>query len=881
MGKKSKNKNPLNGSASPVAVKRKLSKEEEPPAKRPKDEKWFPGKFVLLKPQTEPQTPEDKTRKSAKAKQPKESQAPSPSKKKKSDHKMNREPSGESTRVFNGESTKKKTDLNVSKKSDLEKIYEDSLSESDDDEWMDMSGDEIDFESDSDNEEVGEEWSTDTDYCDGDSLSLEDSISDLMDEDEYSFHESDCESVLESDDAEDSDDFLPEYMRGYLGGYDSSDDSDYKPDLEDKYVKFGHAVLYDALGLDLAFGDSHKSHIIEIRDIRPAIMEKIEEEIPDLVTLTGDFRVEQDAEVVVEEVWEQTTLSQGAEAFIKDLRINDEEEGLHCDQLAKCATFYYCNEDKGVVVKLSGTIHFHGILIIRPIANRVQVNGYTLQPHEVITATSISRADYFLNLTPVVDASYSKETLQDELSKLLQIDEATKIVASFDPKTETLLHLKQGLPEPTVEVLKNYSPHALIPSKKMILTNSPCQSSELLLSAKFFVGSENLRINSFELNEQWNHLEVKSSSRLFIIGGKNVGKSGLCQFLINKNVESFEKILLIDLDIGQPICGAAQTISATVITKPLIGPGYLSNNQPDKCLLYGDKSVMIAPFKYLRCVQQLAAFCAKNPDYQNIPWVVNTMGYQKGFGLQLVCLLTKILQPTDVVQIQHQISSYNFAKIVTEQLANDFEFTLFDTDDVAGVPTQNVFTTHVLDSIVNNREIDSDLKWISNSADKRKLSMLAQLAKLLKGNQQSFNDVIPFVAPINKIRMLVIDEEYSQREQGFNMDLLNGNLVYLCQLQGIAPLDSNSILECHGVGIVRGIDKINEKIFILLPQTGSVNKLQANVNVLAIANIPLPAEVLLKQNYSIAGTVPHVTFFKDRNASSKKYVNKRRIKDCF
>lgn len=879
MGRKSKKKNLSNGHAPSPANKRKLTHADDPPAKRQKEEeKWFPGKFVLLKPQTSDdeiiETPES----------PKENEAPASTSqdKKSKKSKVNGDTNGKSSRVEE-KPKKKKTKIEPTiKKSDLEKIYADNASGSDNDEWMDMSGDELDFESVSDDEELGEEWSTDTDYSEGDSMSFgdssDDSLDDSLDEEEYSFHGSDCESV-ETDDDEDEGGRNYKYMRS---DGNSSDDSDYVPDLEDKYIKFGHAVLYDAKGLDLAFGDSFESQIIEIKDIHPAIMDKnVDEEVPDLVTLTGDVSMEDDNKVPPEAVWKQTTLSQDAESLIKDLQIDDDEEGLKCDELLKCATFYDCIDDQGVVLKLSNTIHFHGILIIRAIANRVQVNGYTLQPTEVITATSISRADYFLNLTPVVDANYSKEILQENLKNLLTFVDATKIIKTFDPKKEVLVHVQQGLPDPTVEMLKNYSQHALLPSKKMILTNSPCQSSELILSAKFFVGSENLRINSFELNEQWHHLEVQSSSRLVIIGGKNVGKSGLCQFIINKNIESFKKILLIDLDIGQPICTPAQTISATLITKPIIGPGYLSKNQPDKSLLYGDKSVMIAPFKYVRCVRQLVEFCAKNPDYKDIPWVVNTMGYQKGFGLQLVCLLTKILQPTDVVQIQHGVQSYNFAKILTEELANDFEFTFFDSDDVAGVPARNVFTTHVLDSIVNNRGSDSGVKWISNSTDKRKLSMLAQVAKLLKSNQQSLNDVTPFVAPIDKIRMLVIDEEYSQREQGFNMDLLNGNLVFLCRADNEMFLDSNSILECHGVGIVRAIDKNNGKIFLLLPQTDSGDKLQVSVNVLALGNIPLPSEILLKQNYSIAGNVPHVTFFKDRNASSKKYVNKRHIKDCY
>lgn len=862
-------------------VKRKTSGDVEPPSKRQKDDEWFPGKFVLLKPPTTEEEEgnvagsssmqeEDKVISSASSKR-------NAKKKKKKLNVNGLASNGEGTAkqdqpangTTNGKKKKKKPKKDDGKAVlDLAKLYENMSS--DDDDWMDMGDSEIgdtedSFESLSD-EEVGEEWTTDTDYSECESLSDEDeSFCDA-----HSFHESECDSVSVSD----------ENDHEYYDDDCSSDDSDYVPEIEDKYVKPGDAVVYDAKGLDFAFGNSTKSQIIEIKDIQPAIVEKNEDEAPELIPPDDEVAME---DTIVAAPPAALVISDDAEGLLRDLQIEDDDDRLQCSQLqlAGCATFHDCKEDQGVVVKLTNTIHFHGILIIRAIANNVQVNGYKLQPQEVITTTSISRADYFLNLTPVVEGNYSRVKTLEELVKLLPHEEANNVIYDFDYKTQAIVHLQRGLPDATLEMLQNYSSHPLLPSKKMILTNSPCPSSEIILSAKFFVGSDNQKVTSFELNDQWNNLEFKADSRLLVVGGKNVGKSGLCQFVINKHIAEHKKILLIDLDIGQPICSPAQTISATLLTKPIIGPGYLSKNEPDKCLLYGDKSIMISPFKYVRSVRQLVQFCNDNPSYKNVPWVINTMGYQKGFGLQLACLLVKILQPTDIVQIQHGFKSYNFAKILTEQVVNNLEFSFFDADDAAGIPKEVFFTTHVLDSIVNNSEGDPGSKWISFATDKRKLSMLAQLSRLLKGNQSCFNDVTPFVAPISSIRMLVIDEEYSQQEQGFNMELLNGNLVYLCHSEAHQQLDSSSILACFGVGIVRGIDKINGQIFILLPQVDDVEMLQAKVNVLAISNIPMPAEILLKQSYKIAGNIPHVTFFKDRNISSKKYVNKRNIKDCF
>lgn len=731
-------------------------------------------------------------------------------------------------------SNEKKTNGNVNGKDIVSKKQLDNDSLSDNSENC------ADYTSTDDEEEVGKEWSTDTDYTEEASSS-----------DDDSFHESEWRNPWMDDD---------------------SSDCTYQPEIEDLYIKRGNAIIYDAKGLDQAFGDSNKSQIIEVADIQQEI-EKLsndsEEEIPQLV---ANDACDENMEV------DENLESLSASLQFDSLNVDEDEMSLSGSQLSKCASFYDCIDGGSVIVKLSGTVHFHGILIIKAIINSVQINGFILHPGEIINATSISRADYFLNLTPFIDeTNYDAVKLQEDLKGILPDGTILNITNTFNPNIDILLLLQKGLPSVQVEILKNYLPNAILPHKKFILKNSNCPTSEIALLTKFFVANDNPKVKCFEINSNWAEVEIKPTTRLVLVGGKNVGKSGISQYLINKNIATYPKILLIDLDIGQPICSLSQTISASIISEPILGAGYLSKNIPIKCLLYGDKSIMISPFKYVRCVQQLVEFCMSKPDCKEIPWVINTMGYQKGFGLQLMCLLLKILQPSDVIQVQHRNPSYNFSKILTDEFINEFKHNFFDEADAAGLPSEVFFVTHVLDSIVNNND-DINATWISNATEKRKMSMLAHLAKLLKVNQTCLNDVTPFNASLNEIRMVIMDEEYSQ--QSLNLDLFNGNLVYLCHTDDGTATDCSSIFVCLGIGIVRGIDNINERMYILLPQH-NIERHKSLINVLAICNIPLPSEVFLKQSYSINGSIPFVTFFKDRNASSKKYINKRNIKDFY
>lgn len=577
MGRKQK----TNANGNFVRIKRKASDSEESPqkSKKVRNEKWFPGKFVLLNQnQSNANNEETDSDESGLQEQLPEVKK-NPPKSKKSNSAVNGEVSGMNQK---GKLSQKKKlqngKVNHNNEQSVSRLefFDPELETSDDDD---------DFEELSD-EEVSEEWETDTDY--------------------------DMEEEAEEEESEfDSESNSSQFEEEGFGDYDSADDSDYSPTVEDVYIARGTAKIYDAKGLDLAFGNSTESQIIEISEVHPAQAQNDAEndEIPKLIPID-----EEDVEADDED----DDMGGETEKLIKELQIHDEDDGIFESsktQLLKHATFYNCIDNQGVLVALKDTIHFHGVLSIKAIVNSVQINGYELTENSSLSARSVSHSDYMLNLTPVIRKSCQNgHDLRLELSKFLNADSLETLCNAFNPETECLLHLREGFVDAKLQMLINYLPYALLPSKKMLLANKVCQSSELMLSTRFFLANENRKVSSFQVNDQWTNLKMSENSRFLICGGKNVGKSALSQYLINSN--KFKAILVIDLDIGQPILHAAQTISATLVTKPIIGLGCLDDTLPEKSLLYGDKNVMISPFKYVRCVRELMDFCAANEKYQ-------------------------------------------------------------------------------------------------------------------------------------------------------------------------------------------------------------------------------------------------------------------------
>lgn len=131
-----------------------------------------------------------------------------------------------------------------------------------------------------------------------------------------------------------------------------------------------------------------------------------------------------------------------------------------------------------------------------------------------------------------------------------------------------------------------------------------------------------------------------------------------------------------------------------------------------------------------------------------------------------------------------------------------------------------------------------------------------------------------FRASLNDLDVIVTSgEKISPSDY---LDLLNANLVYLCEKRVGGTTD---IVDCHGIGesstphqnsiktaslsitfyfisgIVRSVDIHTNKLYLL--STIPIDELR-HVNVLAIGAIPLPSAVFLNQHSQIRGAVPFV-----------------------
>lgn len=364
--------------------------------------------------------------------------------------------------------------------------------------------------------------------------------------------------------------------------------------------------------------------------------------------------------------------------------------------------------------------------------------GYELQHNKTVTLHS-PRGHGFINLIScphdaINQQQYSRALNSSSADFYSQDIEYLK--TQLNCTSDAILLLERDQTNKGVNMIDRYMRETMFPNINAFNNDSPFYSSEFVLHCKFFTEPD----NGLMYNEQWSTLQLHNATKLVAIGGKGVGKSTFIRYLINSNIGKFSKFLFIDLDIGQAELFVPQTLSATVVTEPILGPGYLKDVKPSKAVLFGDINVLPNPIKYLRCVMEIVAFCSSQRELSTIPWIINTMGYSRGFGSELIACILKIIQPGDVVQIQSRMYSDNFAQIMNADTVNGFKFNVFERE-MNDMQVNCQYEMHTFDAMrgKNSRKpIDMTAK------DLRYTMILAKLGNCLKYNTDWLTSVKPF-----------------------------------------------------------------------------------------------------------------------------------------
>lgn len=402
--------------------------------------------------------------------------------------------------------------------------------------------------------------------------------------------------------------------------------------------------------------------------------------------------------------------------------------------------FFNSLHSRHVLLLLRHKLHFHGSLHVKLIAGKANTVGYELQTNQTVTLHS-PRSHSLIALIPYPSSASNKKYLQllDGLKEEFYLQDIEYLKKEFNCTTDAILLLERDQTNKGVNMIDRYMRETVFPNINAFNNESPFYSSEFVLHCKFLHEPD----NGLMFNEQWNTINLEANTKLVTIGGKGVGKSTFIRYLINSNFHKFQKFLFIDLDIGQPELFVPQTLSATLITQPMLGPGYLQNVKPSKAVLFGDINVLPDPIKYFRCVLDIFEFCSRQSEWSAIPLIVNTMGYSRGFGSELIACILKLMQPSDLVQIQSRLRSDNFDQIMDADTVNRFKFNVF-ADEMKNIDRmgRSNYKMHVFEAWRGGNKPKHTAGITAK--DLRYTMILAKLGNCLKSNSDWLTSVKPF-----------------------------------------------------------------------------------------------------------------------------------------
>ncbi|PRQ16052.1 putative P-loop containing nucleoside triphosphate hydrolase [Rosa chinensis] len=322
---------------------------------------------------------------------------------------------------------------------------------------------------------------------------------------------------------------------------------------------------------------------------------------------------------------------------------------------------------------------------------------------------------------------------------------------------------------------------------------------------------------------------------VLVCGAKNCGKSTFSRYLLNILLHRYKKVGYLDTDVGQPEFSPPGFLSLTVVDEVTPDLTIPHLKTAERCLFFGDVSSKRNPTTYLNCICALYDYYRKeycNSDNSNnigLPLVVNTPGWVKGIGYDILVDMLKYISPTHVVKINISAQSKNLP---------DGRFWL--DEDYDGMVNLTEISSARQDSLNRSVLVQKDARLLRDIrlmayfrqcfSSNLNISTIKELANALASHP-------PYEVPISSIKIRHLHCQVPGTEIFYS---LNGSIVGLA----VSTEGSKDLPWCVGLGIVRSIDTLKGLLYVITPVPQGTLE---NVDLLLQGFIQIPTSLLQVQ----------------------------------
>lgn len=351
-------------------------------------------------------------------------------------------------------------------------------------------------------------------------------------------------------------------------------------------------------------------------------------------------------------------------------------------------------------------------------------------------------------------------------------------------------------------------------------------------------------------------------ARFVVCGAKHVGKSTCVRYTVHRLLScSFSAVALLDCDAGQPEMSPPGMLTLTLIHKPLLSPPHhhmvmgqgsqITEQHADACF-YGHATSKADPSLFLQCITRLLQSYVQlveqqyGGDESKLPLIVNTDGWVKGMGLEILSATLDTILPNHVIQ-----------------LAGEERSKTFDLSGVVNKETTALHKAHSYQSSSVNHEHEVAPIAPIQSSMYRSLRLCtyflgnASIWDRIEFGQQGIADyeceigqtlasMKPYVISMDSVQYGIIrgvDNPCDLGSDDVVLDALNGSIVGLCCSATTREGINNDCMSCVGLGLIRSIDREKRLFFVLTPVP--LNALQ-QVDTLVGGSIQVPTECLYR-----------------------------------
>lgn len=293
-----------------------------------------------------------------------------------------------------------------------------------------------------------------------------------------------------------------------------------------------------------------------------------------------------------------------------------------------------------------------------------------------------------------------------------------------------------------------------------------------------------------------------------VCGPKNCGKTTFSRYLLNILLQRYKRVGYLDTDVGQPEFTTPGFLSLTVVDKLTPDLTIPCLKTPERCFFFGDVSSKRDPTAYLKCIFTLydyyrKEYCKSDSPVENeMPLVVNTHGWVKGVGYDILVDMLRHIAPTHVVKINTTSERKNLpgGKFWLDE-GYGRQVNLIDINSTR----QDSFNRSVL--IQKDARLLRDLRIMAYFRQcfpsNLNITTIKELANALASHP-------PYQVPISSIKIRHLHSQVPHTEVFYS---LNASIVGLA----VSSKQSENMPWCVGLGIVRGIDTFKGLLYLISP----------------------------------------------------------------